>query len=107
MICLERTLRCFVLLGTWTHEENVKIRTISNEKISKTVLEGLRSINVLDINHFNSTKQDDLDNNLNLISVLLRIQYFLVKWLAYLHETYHLSIVPTIEFLFKNNNDKF
>lgn len=100
--CLERTLRCFVLLSTWTREESVKIRAKSDTKTFKDVLEGLKSVNVLGINSFNLTEKQDIDNVLDLISTLLRVQYFLLKWLTYLHKTYHLSMVPTIEFLFKD-----
>ena len=41
--CLERTLRCFVLLGTWTNEENTKTMIKSNETMSKTGIKGLNS----------------------------------------------------------------
>ncbi len=98
---LEKTLRCLVLLVKWVCEENIKIRKISDPRLYKNILTNLRSINVDTDNILSFTEEDDMEKCLSLISSLLRIQYYLHKWLTYLYATYDADIGQMIKFIFE------
>ncbi len=97
---LEKTLRCSVLLTTWKREENIKIRKRSDPLLYKNILTNLRSIDVDTNNMLSFTEEDDMEKILSLISNLLRIQYYIHKWLTYLYASYEADIGQMINFIF-------
>ena len=97
---LEKTLRCLVLLASWEREENIKIRKISDPQLYKNILTNLRSIDVDIDNILSFTEEEDMEKILSLISNLLRIQYYIHKWLTYLYASYEADIGQMINFIF-------